>query len=117
MHSFPGAYNEVDGSAELREILPPALPGAAFHFNKRVPRRGPEGDAEDLRTRLEHLEALLAEKRGKADRRSAVMQALVQELDRVRSLLGVCVREASRGDGPAGVGDETPRPHSQGLEA
>ncbi len=90
---------EGGGSARLGDALPPTLPGAAFHFNKRVPLRGVEGGAEDLWARLAHLETLVAEKRGKADRRSAAMQALVQELDRVRALLAVGEREGRRGDG------------------
>lgn len=71
----------------LRHIPPPALPGPAFHFNTTVAPCARDAEGEDLRARLTDLEALMMQKRGKVDRRSASVQAIVQEMDRVRMLL------------------------------
>ena len=76
--------NEQDevGSGAMRKLEslpPPTLPSPAFHFNQKVPLRSATTVTEDLHVRLAHLEAQLAKKRGKADQRSASLQALLRE--------------------------------------
>jgi hypothetical protein len=67
-------------SPTRRELpSPPTLPGAAFHFNKNVPMRSPLTEVEEIQARLQQVEAQLAKKQGKADQRSASMQALLKE--------------------------------------
>ncbi len=68
-----------DTTAKLEALPPPTLPGPAFHFNKKVPLRSAATATEDLHARLAYLEARIAKKRGKADRRSASLQALLRE--------------------------------------
>lgn len=81
--------NEQDeaGSNEAQENLlpPPELPGPAFHFNKKVPLRSPSPPEEDLHARRATLEAQIAKKQGKTDRRSASLRALLQELAKVNA--------------------------------
>jgi integrase len=70
--------NSMTTTRESR--LPPTLPGPAFHFNKQVPLRSATPTTQDLQARLASLEAQIAKRRqGKADRRSASWQALLQE--------------------------------------
>ena len=76
--------NEQDEGASniatRRETLPPpALPGPAFHFNKKVPMRLPTTEAEEVSARLQQVEAQIVKKQGKTDQRSASLQALVRE--------------------------------------
>jgi len=75
------AQDEVGSGAmtKLESLPPPALPGPAFHFNKKVPLRSATTATEDIHARLAHLEVQIAKKRGKADQRSASLQALLRE--------------------------------------
>ncbi len=68
-----------DATMKREALPPPTLPGPAFHFNKKVPLRSPVTPADDLHARLAQLDAQIAKKQGKADLRSAAMQALMQE--------------------------------------
>lgn len=68
-----------DAKPKLETLPPPVLPGPAFHFNKNVPLRTPASVAGNLRERLAQVEAQLAKKPGKTDRRSASFQALLKE--------------------------------------
>jgi integrase len=68
-----------DAKVKLETLPPPLLPGPAFHFNKKVPMREHPNAAEDLRKRLVQVEAQIAKKQGKTDRRSASFQALLKE--------------------------------------
>ena len=68
-----------DARPKVETLPPPMLPGPAFHFNKKVPLRSALTGTVDLQARLAQVEAQLAKKRGKADQRSASLQALVQE--------------------------------------
>src|SRR2546421_3025110 len=43
-------------AAKLETHPPPALPGPAFHFNKKVPMRSPRSEAEDVNARLQQVE-------------------------------------------------------------
>jgi len=83
------AHDEAgsDARLNLETLPPPTLPGPAFHFNKKVPLRPPANTAEQLQARLAQVEAQIAKKRGKADRRSAAMRALRQERAEVQALL------------------------------
>lgn len=76
-----------DAKLKLETLPPPTLPGPAFHFNKKVPLRPTANAAEHLQTRLAQVEAQIAKKQGKADRRSAAMRALLQERAEVKSQL------------------------------
>jgi integrase len=67
------------GKLKLEALPPPTLPGPAFHFNKKVPLRAAPTTEEDLQTRLAQVEAQIAKKQGKTDRRSASFQALLKE--------------------------------------
>jgi integrase len=69
----------LDATMKLETLLPPALPGPAFHFNKKVPLRSAANEAVDLQTRLAQVEGQIAKKQGKTDRRSASLQALLKE--------------------------------------
>jgi len=60
-------------------VPPPTLPSPAFHFNKKVPIRSARNEAVDLQARLAQVEAQIAKKQGKSDRRSASLQALLKE--------------------------------------
>ena len=76
--------NEQDEAAgdiatRLETLPPPTLPSPAFHFNKKVPMRSPMTEAEELHARLQQVEAQIAKKQGKTDRRSASLQALLKE--------------------------------------
>ena len=66
-------------TTKLEALPPPALPSPAFHFNKKVPLRSATIATEDLHARLAHVEAQISKKQGKADRRSASLQALLRE--------------------------------------
>jgi len=68
-----------DGKPKIEALPPPTLPSPAFHFNKKVPLRAAPTPAEDLQTRLAQVEAQIAKKQGKTDRRSASFQALLKE--------------------------------------
>jgi len=68
-----------DAPMKLETLPPPTLPGPAFHFNKKVPLRSATNEAVDLRARLTQVEAQIVKKQGKADRRSASLQALLKE--------------------------------------
>jgi integrase len=76
-----------DGQSELEALPPPVLPGPAFHFNKKVPLRSAANAAEDLYGRLAQVEAQIAKKQGKADRRSASLQALLKERTELQARL------------------------------
>ena len=71
---------EESSTTTTREShLPPTLPSPAFHFNKKAPLRSPT-TTPDLLARLASLEVQIAKRRqSKADRRSASLQALLQE--------------------------------------
>lgn len=78
------ALNEQDAGASslatrLETLPPPALPSPAFHFNKNVPMRSPMTEAQEVNLRLQQVEAQIAKKQGKADQRSASLQALLKE--------------------------------------
>jgi hypothetical protein len=75
----------TDIATRLAALPPPELPGPAFHFNKNVPMRSPSTSEEDLQARKASLEAQIAKKQGKADRRSAALRALLQELAEVNA--------------------------------
>ena len=68
-----------DEKLKLEALPPPALPGPAFHFNKKVPLRIAPTPEEDLQTRLAQVEEQIAKKQGRTDRRSASFQALLKE--------------------------------------
>jgi len=68
-----------DGTTNLEALPPPMLPGPAFHFNKKVPLRSVTPEAVDVHMRLAQVEAQITNKQGKADRRSASLQALLRE--------------------------------------
>ncbi len=68
-----------DAVTRLEALPPPLLPSPAFHFNEKVPLRTAAISAEDVHARLAHVEAQLNKKQGKADRRSASLQALLRE--------------------------------------
>jgi integrase len=75
-------------SAEMNIHLPPPdLPSSAFHFNKKVPTRSAITPMEDLQLRRTQLEAQIAKKQGKTDRRNASLRALMQELVEVKARL------------------------------
>ena len=76
-----------DAQPELEALPPPVLPGPAFHFNKKVPLRSAANAAEDLYGRLAQVEAQIAKKQGKADRRSASFQALLKERTELQARL------------------------------
>ena len=73
--------DEAESSAQskLEALPPPTLPSPAFHFNKKVPMRSTPAPAEELQVRLARIEAQIAKKQGKTDRRSASLQALLKE--------------------------------------
>lgn len=82
--------NDRDEAGSIATIAkgllpPPAVPGPAFHFNKNVPLHSDSPSGEDLHARQAYLEAQIAKKQGKADRRSASMRALMQELAEVKA--------------------------------
>ena len=68
-----------DVTTKLEALPPPLLPSPAFHFNTKVPLRSAATSAEDVHARLAHVEAQISKKQGKADRRSASLQALLRE--------------------------------------
>jgi hypothetical protein len=76
-----------DAKVKLETLPPPLLPGPAFHFNKKVSMRSQTNAAEDLRERLAQVEAQIAKKQGKADRRSASFQALLKERTELQARL------------------------------
>jgi integrase len=67
------------GLDKLEALPPPLLPRPAFHFNKQVPLRAAPSPTVEIHARLEQVEAQLAKKQGKADQRSATLQALLRE--------------------------------------
>ena len=69
----------LDITTRLETLPPPTLPGPAFHFNKNVPMRSPTTEAAEGHVRLQQVEAQIAKKQGKADQRSASLQALLKE--------------------------------------
>src|SRR6266536_3176987 len=86
--------NEQDEAAgdiatRLETLPPPALPGPAFHFNKKVTMRSPMTAAEEIHARLQQVEAQIAKKQGKTDRRSASLQALLKERAELQARLAV----------------------------
>lgn len=68
-----------DAGPQLEVLPPPTLPGPAFHFNTKVPMRSTPAPAGDLQARLAQVEAQIAKKQEKTDRRSASLQALLKE--------------------------------------
>jgi hypothetical protein len=74
--------------SKVETLPPPMLPGPAFHFNKKVPLRSPLTEPVDLQARLTQVEAQLAMKQGKADQRSASLQALMRERAELLARLG-----------------------------
>jgi len=66
-------------TTKLEALPPPALPSPVFHFNQKVPLRSAATATEDLHARLAQVEAQISKKQGKADRRSASLQALLRE--------------------------------------
>ena len=85
---------ESSAKSKLEALPPPTLPSPAFHFNKKVPMRSPTTEAEETRARLEQVEAQIAKKQGKADRRSASLQALLWERDALQARLEEQERKA-----------------------
>jgi hypothetical protein len=85
---------ESSAKSKLEALPPPTLPSPAFHFNKKVPLRSPTTEAEETRARLEQVEAQIAKKQGKADRRSASLQALLRERDALQARLEEQERKA-----------------------
>src|SRR6266700_1012756 len=86
--------NEQDEAAgdiatRLETLSPPTLPSPAFHFNKKVPMRSPMTAAEEIHARLQQVEAQIAKKQGKTDRRSASLQALLKERAELQARLAV----------------------------
>jgi hypothetical protein len=83
--------DEADSDAKLKleALPPPRLPSPAFHFNKKVPLRSPENSTENLHARLVQVEAQIAKKQGKADQRSASLQALLKERAELQTRLEV----------------------------
>jgi hypothetical protein len=83
--------NEQDEGGEVLDKLetlpPPLLPSPAFHFNKQVPLRAAPSPPVDPHTRLAQVEAQIAKKQGKADRRSAALQALLREQAELKALI------------------------------
>jgi integrase len=78
---------ESDAMAKLAALPPPLLPSPAFHFNKKVALRSVTASSEDLRARLAQVEAQIAKKQGKADRRNASLQALLREQAELKTLI------------------------------
>jgi len=79
---------EEDGGAAVPSMeAPPALPSPAFHFNKKIPACAAPATPEEMQARVAYREALVAEKQGKADQRSAAMHALTRELLTLRVAL------------------------------
>lgn len=76
-----------DVMAKLTSLPPPVLPGPAFHFNKKVPLRSVAAPIEDLQARLAQVEAQIAKKQGKTDRRNASLQALLREQAELKTLI------------------------------
>ncbi len=72
---------------KLEALPPPTLPSPAFHFNKKVPLHSAATATEGLHARLAYLEAQIAKKRGKADQRSASLQALLREQAELKALV------------------------------
>ncbi|HEU5382405.1 MAG TPA: tyrosine-type recombinase/integrase [Ktedonobacteraceae bacterium] len=87
--------DEADSDEKLRieALPPPTLPSPAFHFNKRVPLRAAPDPAEDLQTRLTQVEEQIARKQGKVDRRSALVEALLQEQAEIKARLELQEKE------------------------
>jgi hypothetical protein len=83
-----------DIESKLGALPPPALPGPAFHFNKKVPMRAPATETEEVGARLQQVEAQIAKKQGKTDQRSAAMQALLRERDSLQARLEEQERDA-----------------------
>jgi hypothetical protein len=75
-------------------LPPPELPSPAFHFNKKVPMRSVTTSTEDLQLRRTQLEAQIAKKQGKTDRRNASLQALMQELVEVKARIAAQEKES-----------------------
>jgi len=84
-HMVEELNDQEEAATEDVYLPPPALPSPAFHFNKKVPMRSFSTSGENLQTKEAYLEAQIAKKQGKADRRSATMRALLQELAEVKS--------------------------------
>lgn len=82
-----------DAKLKLDMLPPPILPDPAFHFNTKVPIRSVPTEAEDLQARLAQVEAQIAKKQGKADRRSASLQALLKERAELQTRLDVQEKE------------------------
>jgi len=76
-----------DAGLKRETLPPPLLPGPAFHFNKKVPLRSAPAEAVDIQARLAQVEAQIAKKQGKADRRSASLQALLKERTELQARL------------------------------
>ncbi len=87
--------DEADRNAmpALEALPPPTLPSSAFHFNKNVPLRSSASEAGDICERLAQVEAQIAKKQGKADRRSASLQALLKERVELQARLEVQGKE------------------------
>jgi hypothetical protein len=81
--------DEAGGSiaTRLAAFPPPTLPSPAFHFNKNVPMRASLTEGEEIQARLQQVEAQITKKQGKADRRSASLQALLRERDALQARL------------------------------
>lgn len=92
------------GAQTQRELLPPPpLPGPAFHFNKRVPMRSATNSTADPAARLVEIAAQIAKKQGRADHRSASLQALVREWAELQAQL-----EGQRAEGQGSVAKADP---------
>ncbi len=76
-----------DLTTKLEALPPPLLPSPAFHFNQKVPLRSAATSPEDVHARLAQVEAQLGKKQGKADRRSASLQALLREQAELKARL------------------------------
>ncbi len=87
---------EAEGTVGGRTDPPPALPNPAFHFNKKAPTCLPPVTRAEMEARLAQVEALVAEKQGTTDQRSATMHALMRELTTLRGALAAW-REGQQG--------------------
>jgi integrase len=92
-----------DVMAKLTSLPPPVLPGPAFHFNKKVPMCSVSAPIEDLRARLAQVEAQIAKKQGKTDRRNASLQALLREQAELKTLIEAESSPGSAANSPESV--------------
>jgi hypothetical protein len=84
------AANDEGDVAALDHIPPPRCPGPAFHFNENVPLRADDGQPNEsarLHGRVADLKAQVEQRRGKVDKRNAVLRSLVKEIADIEARL------------------------------